>query len=160
MKNTLKHLLTLTLFLVAYNSSAQQTKSLSDFRVSSNDVDKLEKLIFDNLPTIYLKSGEINIKGESPKRIITDVDSWKSLLEIKQPETIEVIIVQFRQKTDLKQSLNLDLLQQFSSLDRVFISGHFSICDESKTDCELKQVESILKGSPKVDIIYNFQTIN
>lgn len=159
-KNLLKYLLSLSLLFAIYNSNAQQIKSLTDYRELSNEADEFEKLIFENIPTIYLLDGKKSLKGKSPKRVITDAGSWKNLHELNHPELVKVIIVQFREKTDLNQSLNLDLLERFSSLDKIYISGHFSICKESTTSCELKQIEKILKGSSSVDIIYNFQTIN
>jgi hypothetical protein len=161
-KNRLKHILVAILLIVGFNSNAQQIVSLTDFRNSDSKVESVEfdRLVFDNLSTVYLVKEKLIVKGDSPVRIVTDMSSWDKLNQVNDSESIKVIVLRIHEETDLIQTIDLKLLSRFPSVKRVFISGDFSICNGLPKDCEIDKISGILNGSGSVEIIYDFQTIN
>ena len=162
MKNRLRHILIVSLVLLGFNLSAQDIISLTEFRNSDStkEIVEFDRMVFDNLPTTYLEKEKLIEKGESPERIVTDIYSWKQLNQVDDPNAIKVIILRIHDESDLNQKIDLKLLSRFPSIERVFISGDFSICNGQPKDCEVDKISRILNGSGSVEIIYNFQTSN
>ena len=162
MMNRLKHLLTVILVLLGFNLSAQQIMSLTDFRNSDSkeETAEFQRLVYDNLPTIYLRKEKPMVEVNSPVRVVSDIYSWDQLDQVKDPASIEVIILRVHTKRELKQMINLKLLDRFSALKHVFIAGDFSICEGLSKECEKDKVSGILNGSSDALVVYDFQTIN
>lgn len=154
----------LSLLFMGLKLNAQQVISLTEFRgVEANqkeEVESFKRMVFDNVPTLYLNHEESIEQQLSASRIITDLDSWDKLVQVDNPESIELIILRVHNKEELLKKIDMGLLNRFVALRYVFVSGDFPICEGQPTDCEINLISKIFKGKTAVDVIYDFQTIN
>ena len=125
---------------------------------SSDDPDEIAKgnrlksLAYGILPTIYLRNGIQNLKGEdSPLRIDSDVNSISKLYEDNSLfSKIEYITVRIENENDLNTILDLVRIGNFSHLKYISFLCSFKIC--SAPNCEAGVISRMLEGTGNADL--------
>lgn len=125
----------------------EEVLQLPTANAGSSDAYDLNALAYDLVPTIYYKNGKATItdKLATPVRVIVDATAIGKLYEVKPSfKTIEMIVIQLSDVSELTSTINVELLQHFTQLRYVYISCSFNVCD---TDvCAKEKISSMLQG--------------
>ena len=150
-------ILFMILFFIGFNSFGQtvfelssklaEMKSSGDTAIT-NEASRIEKLIYDLCPTIYIENRTIKTFGETPPVCLkTDVGSIIKLKESNPVYTnIELLTIKFSAPADLIFPLDLSLLTGFTNLKYVQFVCPFN--------CTVSAIEQNFKPKQGVTAFY------
>ncbi|MCB9223283.1 MAG: hypothetical protein R2780_09305 [Crocinitomicaceae bacterium] len=122
----------------------------------------LEDLTLGVVPTNYVISNELHDKGESkPIRLYIDMNSlnfdWN---KIKNSGSIEVIVIQINQSSELSIKIDIGQFKKFESLKYIYISSSIELCSlPDDINCEKSEVEKLISGKlENVKVVYTAES--
>lgn len=103
----------------AYLSSLRTQSATA--RTSSSGVDRLENLLNEVQPAVYLSSGQTKTYGDQPTVLYTDVNSLTNAsMLVASKESIEIVTINVERSADLR-TIDLSLLSSFPNLKYVYL---------------------------------------
>ncbi len=151
-RNWFRKTIVLLLFVISVTVTQGQVtdyKQLLSSITDAGEVAKLESLVSDLQPTVYISNSEIKSFGET-SAVCAEVDAQAvGQLKLANPlfEKVELITVRVERPEDLLVSLDLSSLQGFKSLKYVQVL--------STVSCTAEQINKIITGSkPGVVVFY------
>lgn len=160
---------TLLLFLLALFSVGMQgqlrpaVKSkplhLNEFLASlgqsgSPERSRVESLLRDVHPTVYLTDGTVNITDASPRVLVTDMRSLTGVKSLRASDlaTVELVTIKVRSAREVSQSIDLAPFSGLPQLRYVYI-----LADDKSADNLLQNVQN---ADGTYQVFYNSMLIN
>jgi len=139
-----KVLVIFILFLAVFTSQAQQLQELGKMLSAMNEkseVGRIESLISDLQPTVYISNEEIKNFGETAPICADLKASAVARLSETNPlyRSVELITIRIEQSTDLSASIDLFTLSGFTNLKYIQI-----LCSIT---CTPTQIANMIKGN-------------
>lgn len=128
---------------------ANQRTSVSSKSATVTTPLRIETLINDLQPSIYLLNGTEKTYGENPVCLFTNVQSLNAFKNSKLPSNvIEIITIKITSEADLNLAIDLALFSEFSKLQYIYILSEIKISED--------QIIKIIKNNnPKLNILFN-----
>ena len=150
-KNLIKRLALMSVFVVSFFLSQAQVveqKAMMAAMTDPNEVARLESLISDLQPAVYISTTDINVYGESaPVCAEVDLTALSRLAESNGAFAgIELLTVRVKKNSDLGVVVDLSKLTAFTNLKYVQI-----ICE---IECNPSQVANMVKNGGAVKAFY------
>ena len=107
--------------------STLKNKNLTSRKNKSEKTD-LEKLLYEDQPSIYFNDGDIKTYGENPKNFFVEFQylnkiSNSNLLK----NNIEIVTIKINSKNELNSTIDLSVFSSFKKLKYVYISSNVAI---------------------------------
>lgn len=124
-----KNIFFVLFFLVTTFSSAQSENVdsyLTNLENSGQDskLNDLKHLLYDLQSAVYSSSGEINVYGEKPTALFTDISSINSLnTSVSLKNDIEIVTIKIEKTADFNNSIDLNSFSGFEKLKYIFINS-------------------------------------
>lgn len=139
-------------FVAGLQSNSMQSSSTQRANVS-NEAAKVLHLANDANSSIYLMNNTMNIYGNHPECLFTDVNSFGMITNGNMPMTrVKMIIIKVDRLADLSAQLELSILNNFPSVKYVYILSSIN-CTESA----IKQVVKNSSSEPTFSVFYKIE---
>ncbi len=133
-------------------------EQLLNEQASQTTTHSLKDLCYALVPSVYLRDGTRQVKGEeNPVRVITNASSFEQLYKKSDDvEDVELIFVQVNNPDDLDKVLDLDALAHFPNLRYIYFACSFEVCANEDVSCEQQVISDMLEGkkSSTLTIVY------
>jgi len=138
--------------LLKYRAPREINEAIKSMLASDNPAivsegKRLQSLVQDKQPKLYLKNGVEKLAGENaPKVIDTDVASLRKLYETNSLyNQVEIIVVHIHNNNDLSALLDIESLLSLSALKYIYFLSDIPIC--SGSGCEPDRIATMVKGN-------------
>ena len=150
-KNLIKRLALMSVFVVSFFLSQAQVveqKAMMAAMTDPNEVARLESLISDLQPAVYITTTDINVYGESaPVCAEVDLTALSRLAESNGAFAgVELLTIRVKKTSELGASVDLSMLTAFPNLKFIQI-----ICE---IECNPSQVANMVKNGGAVKAFY------
>lgn len=124
------------LFLSISSYSFCQTTTVTEIgsylssknRVADKNLVKIQSLVKDLYPSVYVNNQKIVIKGDNPVCLYTDLSSLNTITNDNVSSgTIELAVVRIKSKSELNSKIDLNVFKDFTSLKCVLLIYEFNV---------------------------------
>ncbi|WP_281866143.1 hypothetical protein [Flavobacterium sp. GSB-24] len=127
-KNIFQKNIFFVLFFLTTTFSFAQSENVDSYLTNlensgqDSKLSDLKHLLYDLQSAVYVSSGDINVYGDQPTALFTDISSVNSLnSSIATKSDIEIVSIKIEKTTDLNQSIDLNSFSAFEKLKYIFI---------------------------------------
>lgn len=147
------------LFLAITSYGFSQTSNIKEIgaflssknRVSDNSKAKIQSLVKDLYPSIYVNNDKVVVKGENPICLYTDLSSLKTINTIKnKTENIDFVAIRIKSKSELNSMIDLSVFKDFVNLKYILLVFEFNI-DPNQID------KMVTSGSESQSVFYKIE---
>ena len=101
-------------------------------KVSATNSQFIENLVFGVQPSIYLNSGNEKIYGDKPVKLFTDISSLSKIPSSNlATDTIEIVVVNIKNATDLNSKIDLAIFSNFTTLKYLYVLSSINASEQN-----------------------------
>ena len=138
-------------FFVGISSTSAQSQitAYNDFiSGSSSDRARVIALANDIQPAVYVENGEMNVYGDAPVCLYTDLASLQTIETHKVPQAaIEMVILRVASAKELQQKIDYSIFSNYPKLKYIYILSSIDMTEAA--------IQKLAKGNINYVIIYH-----
>jgi hypothetical protein len=146
-----------------YKVENEPSKTLEIINDKEINLERLESLLFNLNPTIYLSDSEQRLHGNGAAVVLdSDVQSLNELYKSNQTfNQVEIIKLSLNSISDLNLKLNVDELSSFYRLQYIFVEFAFDVCGDQNDSCLPSRIKNLISGvDSNVIVLYKLSIPN
>ncbi len=127
-RNIFKKSIFFLLFFLITTFSFAQSENVDSYLTNlensgqNSKLNHVKHLLYDLQSAVYSSSGEINVYGDQPTVLFTDMNSINSLnTSVSLKNDIEIATIKIEKSSDLNKSIDLNSFSGFEKLQYIFI---------------------------------------
>lgn len=130
------------------NSQGASQRTSGNLQTDSRN---LEDLILKNQSSVYFSSGNINVYGEKPRNLYTDLNSLSHVSSADfLKDYVEIVIISIKNSAELNGTIDMSLLSSLKKLKYVYF-----VSDVNATESNFMQM--IQNSSDKYSFYYKLE---